>query len=144
MINCGFIAPDGTYYTCGYMEHLWLAERICKENGWIEEIKKYIARSYPTGLDYEEFLFSKGYLEIASRYVSHSCMRGASIGDTDFPHIHLSEKQKEFLQNNLENANNEEQVKWMMDLLEFDEDVDEYNEWIEKYRKKRKENNNDN
>jgi len=47
--NSGWVSPDGTWYECGYMEHVWLARRLFKEgitkdsgewyleeNGWLK------------------------------------------------------------------------------------------------------------
>ena len=52
--HCGYIAPDGTTYSCGYMEHLHLADRLYKEltgeepecyqdtEDWLEDEKGYM------------------------------------------------------------------------------------------------------
>lgn len=125
----GFIAPDGKYYTCGYMQHLNLAKRICIENCYEHEIQKY-TNGCVNLLDYEEYLYAKGYLGIAGRYMSHSCYRGAIIGNHDFGHCHLSNFQKDFIKRNLNNAFNYEMLETMEKLLQYDDYVDDINNSI--------------
>lgn len=123
----GFISPDGKYYTCDYAQHIYLAQRICNENNYVQEIQKYTDGDVNL-LDYEEYLYAKGYLGIASRYMAHSCYRGAIINNHDFGHVHLSECQKKFIKNNLNNAYNFDTLKSMEKLLQYDDYVDEINE----------------
>lgn len=127
LTSYGFLSPEGKYYVCDYMEHLFLAEIICKENNYIDDIVKYSSDGTANILDCEEYLFAKGYLGIASRYMAHSCYRGARIGEHDFGHVHLSEVQKKFLEDNLSNAWNEDQEVSMEKLLRWDDYVDELN-----------------
>lgn len=59
--NCesedGWILPDGKFYGCGYMEHIWLADRLGKEEkeaekaGWIKISHGVDGRLYIQRLD---------------------------------------------------------------------------------------------
>lgn len=124
-LKLGFMSPDGKFYECEYYGHLDLAEKICEETGLIQELKELsLLNKYVSRLDCENFLVAKGYLEICSRNASHSCeyMRGVSVMDERIPRVNLSDIQKVFLKDNLENAWNEELCDSMYHILRWNEE----------------------
>ena len=124
-MNIGYISPNGKIYVCDSYGHLDLAEAICIENNYIDEIKK-LTRRY-SRLDCEQYLISKGYLAIYSRDVDHGCNIRARINQIVFPLVKLSNTQEQYIKDNLNNAFNSDQLDSMYKLLESNEYVDERN-----------------
>ena len=72
----------------------------------------------PTGVRAENFLLENGYIELNTRSVYYRFF----VGD-DKQLVLLTSQQKDFLINNLSNANNPAQQKEMQELLERNDDL---------------------
>lgn len=102
---CGFLAPDGTYTECSSWEHLSTSLDICK---------RVYEKDFRSRLDAENYLFDIGYVEFNSRGASKRYIVDGKI-------LLLSSAQKDFLIENLSNANNDDQRKEIMEILDYDD-----------------------
>lgn len=103
---CGFLAPDGKFTECDSWEHTTTAKEI---------VQKTYNSDIKSGLDAEKFLFEKGYVSFNARSANHKW-----ISDTGNI-ILLTEQQRDFIINNLENANNQDQERDIKELMEWDD-----------------------
>lgn len=105
----GFLDPDGVFTECEAYEHLELAKGIVQEK---------FQRKYISGIKSEELLFENGYIEFNSRGVSKRFIIDGKI-------VLLTNEQKDFIINNLKNANNSDQLKLMEKMLQQNDDLAE-------------------
>lgn len=110
---CGFLAPDGTFTECECWSHTATAESIV--NG------KYNQNFY-SGIQAEDFLYEKGYVGFYARSASHRFV--VSEGE-ERRIILLTDEQKDFIINNLVNANNDDQRAEIENILAYDSDYRE-------------------
>ena len=109
-----FVAPDGTYFYCDNFGHLDLAHKIVSETYNI---------LHPTRIRDEYFLFENGYIELDSRSATFRFF----IGDKNNKQTQLlTSEQKDFLINNLVNANNNSQLEDMNNILKHNDDLQEH------------------
>lgn len=105
----GFLSPNGIFTECDSFGHMSKAETIAKS--------KY-RKEFKNGYEAEQFLYEKGYVGFYARSVGFKFL----VGTDDNKKVRLlSDKQRDFIINNLSNANNMNQQKDMEDLLEFDD-----------------------
>lgn len=110
---CGFLAPDGTFTECEYWSHTATAESIA--NG------KYNQTFY-SGIQAEDFLYEKGYVGFYARSASHRFVVGEG---KEKRIVLLTDEQKDFIINNLANANNNDQRVEIENILAYDSDYRE-------------------
>lgn len=106
---CGFLAPDGTFTECECWSHVPTAEGIA--NGTYN-------KKFYSGVQAEDFLFDKGYVGFYARNASHRFVIGRG---EERKILLLTDEQKDFIINNLVNANNDEQRTEMQKILEYDD-----------------------
>lgn len=105
----GFLAPDGTFTECDSYEHLELAKEIAE---------KKFQKPYLSGIKAEDLLFENGYIGFYSRNVSKRFIVNGKI-------ILITDKQKDFIIENMCIANNDDQLKEMESMLKQNDDFAE-------------------
>ena len=115
----GFLAPDGAFTECPSWSHTYEAEKICKEK---------FNKEFYSGIEAEDFLYEQGYVGFYARNASHRFIVNGNI-------ILLTDKQLDFIINNIDKANNDDQRKDIEDLLRYNEDYSEHS-IIQHYEKK--------
>ena len=106
----GFVSPDGTYTYCESYEHLDVAQTIVSK----------LCGTIINRIRAEDYLFEHGYIELNSRGATFRFF----IEDGTSKRMRgLSEEQKDFLINNLSNANNDSQLEDMQRLLKYNDDI---------------------
>lgn len=113
MILSGFLAPDGMFTKCEHWGHLSAAENITNE--------VYAQRTLE-GIQAEEYLLDRGYVVfyadgVQHRFLSKSCDAGQLLL--------LTGEQKNFIIDNLSNANNSKQKEELENLLLSDMEYQE-------------------
>ena len=105
----GFLSSNGTFTECDSYGHMSKAENIAKSN---------YKKEFKNGYEAEQFLYEKGYVGFYARSVGFKFL----VGNDNNKRVRLlSDKQRDFIINNLSNANNMDQQKDMEGLLEFDD-----------------------
>ena len=112
----GFVAPDGTFTYCESYEHLDTAQDIVSK----------LCGTIMNRIHAEDYLFEHSYIELTSRSASFRFFVGN--GTSKRIRRALSDEQKDFLINNLSNANNDSQLEDMKRLLKYNDDIN--SNWI--------------
>lgn len=105
---CGYLAPDGTFYECEPYEHLDLAKSLAS---------KIQGNEQSSGVQAEKALLGLGFVEFKSRDCLF-CFFGEQPKN-------LTEEQRDFIRENIDKANNDDQLKEIENLLKWDEDIRE-------------------
>lgn len=108
MALCGFLSPEGVMHECDAWEHLDLALSLAAGRS---------NRLFKNRIEAEDYLYEQGFVQFNSR--------GASFRFKPYEGLHLTKEQRLFVEDNLQNANNEEQKADMEDILQWDADIKE-------------------
>ena len=107
---CGFLSPSGKYIECESYEHLDVATQLVNEFYPDYKIKNRI--------EAENKLFNEGYIELNSRGASFRFF-------VNHKERTLSDKQVAFLEENLTNTNNDDQLNEIKSILRMNTDLKE-------------------
>jgi len=103
----GFLAPDGTWSECECFGHMSFAKIIAKAR---------YDKVFDSGYDAERFLYENGYVGLYARNAGHTW-----LSEVDKRIITLTDEQRDFIITHLEDANNDDQKKSMLEMLEWDD-----------------------
>ena len=107
---CGFLSPSGEYIECESYEHLDVATQLVN--------KFYPDCKIKNRIEAENKLFDEGYVELNSRSASFRFF-------INHKERTLSDKQVAFLEENLTNTNNDDQLKEIESSLRMNADLKE-------------------
>ena len=107
---CGFLSPSGEYIECESYEHLDVATQLVN--------KFYPDCKIKNRIEAENKLFNEGYIELNSRGASFRFF-------VNHKERTLSDKQVAFLEENLTNTNNDDQLNEIKSILRMNTDLKE-------------------